>query len=315
MGVSVDQDGPEASPRTSALADVDKTVLLVRVATSLLIWLAVGVLLFDTSSDATTAAADWIPAVVLAVVAASIGLVAAHDQSLGKWRSPVWLYTLGFSLASAVWVLTEARGETSAVVWSSTAVLFTLAGVVSVLGRRVLQAQSRPRGPARTSRPWDISTYFPDLKHWETPSRETGNEISRREVQEFETIAWRRADLQRRRFWWWQLAQYGIGLPAALFAGAAGATGLTGLTGNWRIALGILGLVGAGLTSVSTALNAGKHAEEASVLSHQYETIAQECHVYWTTAPKEPETDHEFLTKLVSRMSALTSSSTAADKR
>jgi hypothetical protein len=126
-----------------------------------------------------------------------------------------------------------------------------------------------------------------DLQHWRPPTAEdegTADGARLREIHEAESVALARAAIYVRRARNWQRAQYGIGVPAALFAGASGASGVAELSGDGAIAIGVLGLIGSALVSVSTGLNAGRKAQEAATASGRYERIARRAHAYRTTA-------------------------------
>jgi hypothetical protein len=78
----------------------------------------------------------------------------------------------------------------------------------------------------------------------------------------------------------WGRLNYLIGVPAALFSGAAGAiAALTDVSENWKIAVTLLAIVAAGLTSVATTLNASRRAEQASIQEAAYEALARDARV------------------------------------
>ena len=123
-----------------------------------------------------------------------------------------------------------------------------------------------------------------------------------------------RANLQRRYARAWQTAQFAIGLPAALFAGLAGASSLSDLHGQWRTVVGVLGLIGAGLTSLATALNAGKRAEEAKVLATRLDAVGRAAHAYRETYVDADggRAARQFLSDLLARTDALMGATTGS---
>jgi hypothetical protein len=89
--------------------------------------------------------------------------------------------------------------------------------------------------------PEDPRKQFPGVRHWGRPTEDLEPyrllfdhpaEKVLREVHEFEAIAFARAAWHRQRARRWQIAQYAVGLPAAMFAGLAGAAGISGLTAH-----------------------------------------------------------------------------------
>ena len=147
---------------------------------------------------------------------------------------------------------------------------------------------------------------FPNLPHWNPPTAETEATTSPilREIREAEAVALSRAAVYVRRARRWQRAQYGIGIPAAVFAGAAGASGVAGLGGPSAVVIGVLGLIGSALTSVSTGLNSGRKAQEAATTSARYEAIARNAHVFRTTT-KDPTGAEKVLEETIDRLNAM----------
>ena len=208
---------------------------------------------------------------------ASTDRVIAYADRLLVFASVPTLVTGGIALVVAI------RDHESVVLWTAAGAL-VLTGVTASISASISSLRSDPRERrrrrARVHRDdWDVRTLFTQVGHWQPPTDDSDELSAAQEVHELEAIALARASLHRGRAARWQVAQYAIGLPAALFAGASGATGLTDLQGPARTALGVVGLVGSGLTSLATALNAGRRAEESGAAETQYESIARGAHV------------------------------------
>ena len=85
---------------------------------------------------------------------------------------------------------------------------------------------------------------------------------------------------QRRAAQQWGRMNVLIGVPAALFSGAAGAiAALTDVSQNWKIAVTLLAVVSSGLTSVATTLNASRKSEEAALQAAAYGELVRDARV------------------------------------
>jgi hypothetical protein len=73
---------------------------------------------------------------------------------------------------------------------------------------------------------------------------------------------------------WWSRAYYMLGLPAAVLATIAGAAALVSSTG--RIAVAIVALASAGLTTAATFLNSNENKQSNSKFSAAWQELADE---------------------------------------
>ncbi|HKE72379.1 MAG TPA: hypothetical protein VKB57_02120 [Acidimicrobiales bacterium] len=258
--------------------------------------------------DGDTSAAAWIPIALIGVTGSACILWAA-DVAGRLDPSRTWIPCtlavaagLGLGVVAAVF----ANDRASAVVWGAATGLLVDAAITAFLSYWVL----RPRTPAPPDEPrrrrrgrdsWDPRDLFPRQSHWDGPGADKATtpaaaatspaaaaqnpeaEVVLREIGEAAWLAFSRANLQRRYARGWQTAQFAIGLPAALLAGLAGASSLSDLHGQWRTVVGVLGLIGAGLASLATALNAGKRAEEAKLLATRLDAVGRSAHAYRET--------------------------------
>jgi fumarate hydratase class II len=126
-----------------------------------------------------------------------------------------------------------------------------------------------------------------------------------KELQAIYTDTLDRMRRQRRAAGRWGRMNLLIGVPAALFSGAAGAiAALADVSQNWKIAVTLLAVVASGLTTVATTLNASRRAEQASIQEAAYEALARDARVTlrvdlqgWSS-----ETAREALETLIERL-------------
>jgi hypothetical protein len=100
------------------------------------------------------------------------------------------------------------------------------------------------------------------------------------ELKAIQTDTRNRMIQQRRAAGWWGRMNLLIGVPAALFSGAAGAiAALTDVSPGWKITVTLLAVVAAGLMSVATTLNASRRAERAAAQQAAYEALERDARV------------------------------------
>ena len=271
----------------------------------------------------------WFLAIAMFVMSAALLRAAARFSRGFQARIVLWVLAIVAVALGAVVALNGARtwGDVrtgslgnrvvqndSAVVWSASAVLLLLTGTLALSGpgsiapmfRGIALRDRRPARSPRRQSDWDMRSLFPNLRHWETPTLDDDKNEAPilREIREAEAVALSRAAIYARRARNWERAQYGIGVPAAIFAGAAGASGIAGLGGTSAVVIGVFGLVGSALTSVSTGLNSGRKAQEAATTSARYEAVARNAHVFRTTTT-DASTGETTLHQIVDRLNAM----------
>lgn len=89
-----------------------------------------------------------------------------------------------------------------------------------------------------------------------------------RELRRIEESAMLSAQAQFEQAKYWRGINLTLGVPAAVLAAIAGATALASTTG--RIAAGIIALVAAGLSAITTTLNAAQRTEQAQAAGNLY---------------------------------------------
>jgi hypothetical protein len=146
------------------------------------------------------------------------------------------------------------------------------------VGDRVGAAGRRLRIGIRADVHRDPRALFEGSPHWGRPIG-VGDKVDvEAEARELQWLAFALASFHRRRVSRWNLAQYGIGIPAAILAGISGAAGFAEVSKTWTVVLGVLGLVGAGLTSLATALNASARAQAAAQTEAGYDAVGRSLH-------------------------------------
>jgi hypothetical protein len=85
-----------------------------------------------------------------------------------------------------------------------------------------------------------------------------------------------RAAHQRTRGRRWAIANYSVGIPASLLAGAGGVAALSDVSDGWKVAGAVFALVGGALTGVVTTLNAGRKSEAAWLADSSLRAISRE---------------------------------------
>jgi hypothetical protein len=310
----------------SAATDVDAerlagyraawSVGLVLVASAVLAVVAVG-LESSAMSDNETSAELWLPIALLGVSVAACLLWTAELSATRSSRfwgaAALCLLGVFVALGMGAFGVLLAVDEGGAVVWGTSAGLLVAGALTAVVSYWVLRPRDPDLSTERRSRPprlrdaWHMQNLFPKSEHWQLPGKDDDEaEAVVREIRELEVVSLARASQHRRRARDWQAAQYVIGLPAALFAGLAGASSFADLTPGWQATVGVLGLIGAGLTSLATALNAGRKAEEAKTLEARYESAGRAAHAFRSArgGDEDPE-DRAFLDKMLDRLDAL----------
>jgi hypothetical protein len=261
-------------------------------------------------------AAAWFPPLVLIAFGSCLLLLTCSQMTATPSRMNSWFVAVVAPLIATAYALQRAVWEfdSSLVVWIA-AGGFLLTTVLAVITGNAIVSR-KPRTHVRSARDrlrsetqLDIRRLFKGLPHWQPPKDDDNpSPHSIREINEFEVMAFDAAAVQLGRQRRWQAAQYVIGLPAALFAGLAGATGISDISGGLKTALGILGLVGAALTSVATSLNAGRKGEEAATLRARYQALALEAHVYRAKPPSDETQQLAYLGTILQRFNVLSGS-------
>jgi hypothetical protein len=100
------------------------------------------------------------------------------------------------------------------------------------------------------------------------------------ELQSIQQDASDRMKQQRTAAGRWGRMNVLIGVPAALFSGAAGAiAALTDVSEGWKIAVTLLAVIASGLTGVATTLNASRRSQQAAFREAAYEALVRDARV------------------------------------
>ncbi len=89
-----------------------------------------------------------------------------------------------------------------------------------------------------------------------------------KELDRIEESAMFSAQAQFEQAKYWRTVNLILGVPAGVLAAVAGATALASTTG--RVAAGIVALVAAGLSAITTTLNAAQRTEQAQAAGNLY---------------------------------------------
>jgi hypothetical protein len=98
------------------------------------------------------------------------------------------------------------------------------------------------------------------------------NELSR--IEESATFS---AQAQFEQAKYWRAVNLTLGVPAAVLAAIAGATALASTTG--RVAAGIIALIAAGLSAITTTLNAAQRTEQGQAAGNLYLALQSDARI------------------------------------
>jgi len=99
----------------------------------------------------------------------------------------------------------------------------------------------------------------------------------RKELCRIEESATFSAQAQFEQAKYWRAVNLILGVPAAVLAAIAGATALASTTG--RVAAGIIALVAAGLSAITTTLNAAQRTEQGQAAGNLYLALQSDARI------------------------------------
>ncbi len=97
------------------------------------------------------------------------------------------------------------------------------------------------------------------------------------ELHRIEEAAMFAAQAQFEQAKYWRAVNLALGVPAAVLAAVAGGTALASTAG--RVAAGIIALVAAGLTAITTTLNAAQRTEQAQAAGNLYLALQSDARI------------------------------------
>jgi hypothetical protein len=113
-------------------------------------------------------------------------------------------------------------------------------------------------------------------------TREIGRELSR--IEESARFS---AQAQFEQAKYWRAIHLTLGVPASVLAAVAGVTALASTTG--RVAAGIIALAAAGLSAITTTLNAAQRTEQAQAAGNLYLALQSDARIARETdLPRQP---------------------------
>jgi hypothetical protein len=105
----------------------------------------------------------------------------------------------------------------------------------------------------------------------------------------------------------WARVQYWVGIPASLLASFGGVSAVSQRKGALSVVLGLIGLLGSGLTAVTATLNSGREAQGARIAEAAYTALSREIEVarQLETAETSPEADRASVNDYLRRLNEL----------